>query len=218
MKCRFLYFLSLFFLPLILPAQEKEKPLKKEVIYSDTIYMMNGDMLPAHITDTSFFGVKLLKPTTKGPREAIIEGEQIYSLKFADGHEKLLYRQDSLAGNEFTSGEARLYMVGQRDAGKGYRSRLVTGMGAVVGASSVVIGLKILSPVPVFAYSALMLIPKIRVKHRSVSNKAFLQYDAYLLGYEKVARRRRAVRSFLGGLAGIAIGVPIWFLLPNQSE
>ena len=168
--------------------------------------MMNGDILPAFITDTSFNGVKLLKPDKKkGSKEIIIEGDLIYSLKFSNGYEKIIYHLDSAAGNEFTQEEAKLFILGQRDAEKGFHSPFVTTVGFIVGAAAGSITY-LIAPIAPFTYSGIMLIPKIRVKHRSVSNPDYLKSDAYLLGYEKVARRRRAVRSFLGGLSGLAVG------------
>ena len=188
---------------------QQQAAVQKTVSYTDTVFMMNGDILPAFITDTSFHGVKLLKPDKKrGSKEIIIEGDLIFSLKFSSGYEKIIYRYDSAGGNEFTTDEARLFILGQRDAEKGYRSPFITAGGFIIGATAGSVG-SLLAPFPPFAYSGIMLIPKIRVKHKSVSDPNYLKNDAYLLGYEKVARRRRAARSFLGGISGLAVGLII---------
>ena len=64
MKSPVLYiYITLFFLVDRINAQQQIPP--KPISYNDTVFMMNGDILPAFITDTGFFGVKLLKPDKK---------------------------------------------------------------------------------------------------------------------------------------------------------
>lgn len=176
------------------------------LLYNDTVVMMNGEVIPCLITDSTLYGAKIKVKNTKGKtHDVLIEGERIFSLKFQNGREKILYKKDATEDDTFTVEEARLFIIGERDAKKGFRTLPVDIGGFVVGVAAGSVG-NMLSLVPPFAYSGLMLVPKVRIKHKTVSDMNYLKNDAYILGYERVARKKKAINSFKSGMAGVAVG------------
>jgi hypothetical protein len=170
----------------------------------DTIYLMNGETLATTVLDTSFFGVKVLRPGKN--REMIIEGERIFSYKLANGFEKIVYFQDTMIGNEFSVAETRQFLIGERDAQKGYHSRLWPAGNIIIGVASAGLMNNVLAFIPPFAYAAGSLIPRVTIKHNTVSDLSLLKSDTYILGYERVARKRRTLQSFVGGVVGLGVG------------
>lgn len=174
----------------------------------DTVVLMNGEIIVSDVIDTSFYGIKILEQKKNRTKEVIIEGERIFSVKFDNGHEKFIYYQDTLIGNEFTIEEVRYFIYGERDADKSYRSKWWPAGNFVIGAASAFTLNSFLSFVPPTIYP---LVPardwfKITIPHKTVSNPAYLKQDTYILGYERVARKKNAMRSFATGVIGLAVG------------
>ncbi len=169
------------------------------------ILLLNGEEFKAPVIDTSFFGIKILAQKRKKQKEVIIEGDRLFSIKFRNTPEKLYYKQDSLFANYYTVEETRFFIRGEQDARK-YKCHFATASSFVIGASSIVVLPSIFSLAPPFAYSASTLVSKVRIRHSTVSNLNYLNYDTYILGYERVARKKRLIQSLKGSLAGLAVG------------
>lgn len=174
----------------------------------DTIQLMNGEIMITNVIDTSFYGVKILQEKKNKKKAVIIEGERIFSVKFANGHEKFIYYQDTAIGNEFTVNEARYFLYGERDADKGYRPKWWPAGNFVLGAASAFTLNSFVSFVPPVLYP---IVPardwfRITIPHNTVSNVNYLKQDTYILGYERIARKKNAMRSFVSGVIGLGIG------------
>jgi hypothetical protein len=185
-------------------AQTVLSPSQK---FNDTVVLMNGELIPCLILDSTLYGAKIMVQDKKGKtHEVLLEGERVFSLKFSNGTEKIIYKMGTNEDDTFTEEEAKLFITGERDAKKGFRSPGATIGGGIVGLASGSVG-TMLSLIPPFIYSGIMLIPKVRIKHKTVSNESYLQHDAYLLGYERVARKNKAINSFKSGMLGVAVGL-----------
>jgi hypothetical protein len=136
-------------------------------------------------------------------------------VKFSNGYKRYFYIQDSTINNWFTRDEMWMYMKGENDARKGFRAR-----GCLIGAG--ITGLlggmtgTIWGPIAPYTYMALSGIPKIRIRHSTISNPRYVESDAYILGYERVARQRRKLRSLVGGTIGLALGYGFYALFHNS--
>ncbi len=176
---------------------------------------MNGKILAADVLDTVFHKVKVKYLKKRGKEKTIeIENDLIYSIRYKDGHEQIIYEQDTTTGNYFTAEETKMFIFGEQDAEKNYRCPGATIIGVVIGVGSAYMG-NFLSLIPPFGYTALLLIPKVKIKYKDVSNPVYLNYDTYVMGFEKVARRKKILRSFIGGIGGLAAGLYTFFLFPN---
>lgn len=175
----------------------------------DTILLMNGNIVVEKVIDTLIGAVTVMHPEKAGEK-LHFEYDQIYAVKYASGFTDYYYRQDSLLGNYFTRDEMEYYIYGERDARKGFKPR-----GSLIGAGAVGLvsgGLGIFfAPVFPVGYMGLSGIPKVRIRHSTISNPNYIEHDAYILGYERVARSKRRLQSLLGGAIGLAAGYGLYF-------
>lgn len=183
----------------------------------DTILLMNGQLVVERVLDTLIGAVTIVDPE-KSDKKLHYEYDQIYCVKYASGFTDYYYKQDTLEGNWFTRDEMLYYIYGERDARKGFKPKgALWGSftaGVAGGASGTFFG-----PLLPYGYLALVGLPKVKIKHHTVSNPEYVQYDAYLLGYERVARGRRRIWSLIGGTAGLAVGYGAYFgFLKNIME
>jgi hypothetical protein len=170
----------------------------------DTVYLMNGLSIGQKIIDTTFTTVTINHPKKIG-KKIHYEWDQLYMIRFANGNKRYYYSQDSSINNIFTRKEMWMYMKGENDARRGFKARgaLITSgiLGFLGGASGTVFG-----PLAPYGFMALTGVTKIRIKHETISNPVFIESDAYILGYERVARQKRKTKSLLGGTIGLVVG------------
>ncbi|MBS1645755.1 MAG: hypothetical protein JST67_00300 [Bacteroidetes bacterium] len=195
-------FYSLFFvLSYSLFAQKKP---------ADTLMLMNGNIVVSPVLDTTLFAATFVDPKDSLKKQHL-EFFNIFAIRYHTGEMVYYYKQDTLS-NWFTRDEMYLYMQGERDARKGFRapgSRYGTmACGLVGGLSGTFFG-----PLLPMLYFGLVGLPKIKIKHNTVSNPDYLEHDAYLLGYERVARKRRRIQSLIGGGIGLVAGYVLYACL-----
>lgn len=173
----------------------------------DTVYLMSGKTVQGVVKDTSNEKLKILIPKKSGGYKAdFIDQELIFSVKYKSGAENVFYKQDTLFGNYYTPNEVRFFLQGERDARKAFRCRGWIAGGFAVGFAGGVTGsaLGLFAP---FGYSAFSVVPRVKIRPGSVSDPDFLKYDTYLMGYEKVARQKRMMRTLASGGLGFAVGI-----------
>ncbi len=181
----------------------------------DTILLMNGNVVIEKVVDTLIGAVSILNPE-KTSEKLHYEYDQIYCVKYGNGFTDYFYSQDTLKGNYFTRDEMLFYIYGERDARKGFKAP-----GALIGAGILGLvsgGLGIFfAPVFPYGYMALTGIPKVKIRHSTISNPLFIDQDAYILGYERVSRSRRRIKALIGGSIGLAAGYGLYFgVLKNK--
>ena len=182
----------------------------------DTLFFLNGEIRAVKVVDTVAHLVRFLpEKRTKRPHLQEIEKAKIFSLKFSNGQERILYFQDSAIGNMLSVLESKMFMLGEQEADKNYRNKWPFIIGFTVGAVSPIVlsNAVLLSPLPAAATPLHTLIPNIRINTEKIVNKNYLQYDTYLMGYEKVARKKNFIKGLIGAGTGLAVGIGTWFLL-----
>ena len=60
--------------------------------------------------------------------------------------------------------------------------------------------------------------PKVKIKHSTVSNIEYLKQDAYIMGYERVARKKRKFQSMIGGGIGLVVGLGTYGVLKSTGN
>jgi hypothetical protein len=180
----------------------------------DTIYLMNGQVVGEKIIDTILGAITIINP--KKPEKRIhFEWDQLYMVRFANGDKRYYYQQDSTLSNWFSRDEMWMYMKGENDARKGFKAK-----GAMIGAgiAGIVGGMTgtFWAPIAPYGFMALSGLPKIRIKHNTISNPSYVESDAYILGYERVARQRRKIKSVIGGTIGLVIGYSFYALFHSK--
>ncbi len=175
----------------------------------DTILLMNGNVVVEKVLDTLIGAVTIVNPGNT-LEKLHYEYDEIYCVKYAVGFTDYYYSQDTLKGNYFTRAEMLYYIYGERDARKGFKARgCLIGAGAV-GLVSGGVGL-FFAPVFPYGYMGLSGITKVKIKHSTISNPNYIEQDAYILGYERVARSKRRIQSLIGGTIGLAAGYALYF-------
>src|SRR6185312_9252567 len=195
-----------FFLSNLVLAQKKR---------ADTLYLMNGRILVSPVLDTSFLAATFVDPEDSTKRTHI-ENEQLFAIKYNNGDVFYYYKQDTIT-NWYSRDEMWLFTQGERDARKGFKPRgsfiggIISGMAG--GSSGLLVGSvgAFFGPVLPLAFFTTVGIPKVRIRHKTVSNINNLEYDAYLLGYEREARTKRRKASMIGGGIGVALGYIAYF-------
>ena len=162
----------------------------------DTILLLNGNVIIANVIDTTN-GVTSIKNPKDSLKNIIVENDRIFSISNQNG-ESIMYVYDTVLGNEFTIDEMRYFICGEQDAEKGFKPRGAFWGNMVLGAAAGVTG-SFFCPLPPFAFVALSGLPKVKIKHSSVSNIDYLKHDTYLMGYERVGRKMRKTSSLVGG-------------------
>ena len=207
-----LFFLCL--LPLYGYSQDTAKP-----VAPDTILLNNGKIIITQVTDTSSPSViTILKPGSRKHKKIELEREDIFSVKYAKtGKEDIYYIYDTLVGHDFTVDDARKFIAGEQDARRGFHAVGVSIAAFSIGfASGAYFGSDI-SFFPPFMYAGIMTYPVIHVRHKSVRDMKNVTVDAYLFGYDEVARQKRTLHSFVWGGIGLAAGLITNLILNNNQ-
>jgi hypothetical protein len=176
----------------------------------DTLYLMNGKIITTSVLDTNSASVQVADPENS-IKKITIDNESLFAIKYGKGNLVYYYQEDTIK-NWFTRDEMWLFMQGERDARKGFKARgsfwggLIAGVAG--GASGLVVGSAgaFFGPVLPISFFTTVGIPKVWIRHSTVSNPNNLWHDAYILGYEREARAKRRRRSMIGGGIGLAIG------------
>lgn len=177
----------------------------------DTIYLMNGQVIGEKVVDTLLGAVTIVDPK-KPDKKIHYEWDQLYMVRFADGAKRFYYIQDTTIGNWFTRDEMWMYMKGEVDARKGFKARGALIGGGIAGIIGGMTG-TFWGPVAPYGFMAFSGITRVRIRHETVSNPTYLESDAYILGYERVARQKRKVKSLIGGTIGLGLGYGLYALL-----
>jgi hypothetical protein len=193
-------FLSLSLFILCLQANGQNK---------DTILLMNGNVVIEKVLDTVIGAVTIVNPANTADK-LHYEYDEIFCVKYAVGFTDYYYTQDTMQGNYFTRDEMLYYIYGERDARKGFKAPGALIGAGLVGLASGGVGL-FFAPVFPYGYMAMTGIPKVRIRHKTISNPNYIEHDAYILGYERVARSRRRIKALIGGTIGLAAGYGLYF-------
>jgi hypothetical protein len=169
----------------------------------DTIYFMNGQTIGIKVIDTLLGAVTVFNPKKHFER-LHFEWDQLYMVRFANGNKRYYYKQDSLY-NFLSRDEMWMYMKGENDARKGFKARGAFFGAGIMGFLGGATG-TFWAPIAPYGFMALSGITKVRIRHNTISNMKYVESDAYILGYERVARQKRKIKSVIGGTIGLALG------------
>ena len=182
----------------------------------DTIFFLNGEVRAVKVVDTVYHLIRFLpEKRKKKPNVLDVEKDRVFSVKFSSGQERIIYYYDTTIGNVFTVLEAKMFMLGEREADIHYKNKWPFVIGFVVGVGSPIAlsNAVALSPIAPAVTPLHTKLPVIRVNTKKIENKNYLQYDTYLMGYEKVARKKNFMHSILGAGIGLACGLGAWVML-----
>jgi hypothetical protein len=206
----------------------------------DKLLLLNGRIDKGEIIadKESIFDFKIYK---NGSKEKIIPYDKyrIFSITDINGKESILYKKDSSIGNFLSENRMRMYIYGQRDAhenfgsGRHFLGGFVLGFAATVfdtyefglskkeiadGATPIPTGFFLRDPsifpvlFPLSIPLGASLLPSKIIKD-DVSSIEYLNSEEYVEGFNKVKKFKRLKNSFLGSLAGAAMGFICYYAL-----
>ena len=135
----------------------------------DTLVLINGRVIPVLSVDFQEYRVAYRKlpkgaeqkaqaqstengtPNKKKSKFRTMDPLRIFSVKYSDGTERVIYRPDSLDPMEFTQDQMRLFIKGEQDADKYYKNNFNKGLGFGLGAGAGLLGFYGLAVPPLYA-------------------------------------------------------------------
>ena len=182
----------------------------------DTLLLMNGREMNCRIlADTgTVFEFELVKPNGKVKLRELHKND-VFSVKKAGQQEVILYAQDELLGDIYSTDEMRFYLAGEHDARENFSAWPTFAVGfALCAGISLWGGDGYITAVgPPILYTMIQLVPKIKIREKTMSRPEYKYNDIYADGYEPPARSRKLFRAMGGSFAGSATGIALWFLL-----
>ena len=208
--------ITFFLLVFVILSVFAQAQTAQDTIKKDTLFFLNGEVRAVKVVDTVAQLIKFFpEKRTKRPHIQEVEKSKIFSVKFSGGQERILYFQDSALGNVFSILETRMFVLGEQEADKNYRNKwpALIGFGVSVVSPILLANAVLLSPIPAAVIPLHTLIPAIRVNTKKIEKKEYLQYDTYLMGYVKVARKKNFMHSIIGAGIGLAAGIATWAII-----
>jgi hypothetical protein len=185
----------------------------------DSVLLMNGrEMECTVLADT---GTVLLLQMTK-PNGKVIQREihknDVFSVSMGGSGEEVYYQQDEILGNIYSADEMRFYLAGENDARQNFKAWPTFAVGfALCAGVSVWGGDGYITAVgPPILYTLIQLVPKIKIREKTMSHPEYKYNDIYADGYEPPARTRKLSRAMEGAFLGSAAGVACWLLFLNK--
>lgn len=185
----------------------------------DSVLLMNGREMECTILSDS--GTVLLLQLTKPNGKVIvreIHKNDIFSVSSGGGGEEIFYLQDEMLGNIYSADEMRYYLAGENDARQNFDPwpTFVLGFALCAGASLWGGDGYITAVGPPIMFTLVQLIPKIKIREKTMSHPEYKYNDMYADGYEPPARTRKLSRAMEGGFLGSAAGIMYWFFFINK--
>ncbi len=182
---------------------------------NDTVLFINGNKIITTVTDTTN-GLITFKNPKKPKKFKTVDNDDVFSITNGKG-EEIIYAYDTLTGNELTVEEMRYYIAGQQDARRVIKGRVGFWTNLLVSAGAGATG-SFLTPIVPFAVAGILGLPKVKIKEGSVSKPEYANQDAYLMGYEKEGKRKRKIKSILGGGIGLIVGLGTSVILKANGD
>src|SRR6185503_15715603 len=80
-----------------------------DTLKMDTLLFLNGEIRAVKVVDTVFNLVRFLpEQRQRKPKVMDVEKDRVFSIKFSNGQERILYFYDTTVGNVFTVMEAKM--------------------------------------------------------------------------------------------------------------
>jgi len=177
--------------------------------------LMNGRSLPCKIVeDSGTVFLTLLKKSSGRIILREIHKNDVFSVTKRGETEKVLYQQDEMLGNIYSTDEMRYYLAGENDARQNFDAWPTFAVGfALCAGVSVWGGDGYMTAVgPPILYTLLQLAPKVKIREKTMSHPEYKYNDLYADGYEPPARTRKLSRAMEGAFLGSATGVAFWLL------
>jgi hypothetical protein len=174
----------------------------------DRILLMNGQVIETRVLGQSSLEVRYQDANRKGLlRERSEPTSSVFSVTDSLGRERLWYFHDTIFGNDLTIEQMRWFIKGEQDARIGYKPLWPVLGGFALGAGlTMALDLEVNALLLPPLYAGIMAMPRVHVTFGSVRDPYMEGNDFYALGYAKVGRGKRVVRSLISTAVGVVTG------------
>jgi hypothetical protein len=100
----------------------------------DTIVLITGKVIPVKSVDYRDYSIDYR--TADGLKLKSIDAGRVFSVKYANGAERVIFRTDSLDAADFSEDEMRRFIIGEQDARQFYRNQSSKFLGFAIGGGS----------------------------------------------------------------------------------
>ena len=187
-------------------------------VAQDRILLMNGQVLEGRVLGQSTLEIRYLTETRRGTKERAEPTGSVFSVVDSLGVERIWYFYDTIYGNDLTVDQMRWFIKGEQDARTGYKplwpvvGGFVTGAGLTMG-----LDLEVLSLTLPPLYAGAMTLPRVHVTKGSITDPLMEGDEYYALGYAKVGRSKRVVRTLISTAVGVVTGLLVRQYIINPS-
>ncbi|MBX2979913.1 MAG: hypothetical protein KF905_11505 [Flavobacteriales bacterium] len=185
----------------------------------DRILLMNGQIIETKVMGQSSLEVRYLDTSRSGLiRERSEPTSSVFSVTDSLGRERIWYFHDTIFGNDLTIEQMRWFIKGEQDARIGYKPVLPVLGGFLLGAGlTTALDLEVNALLLPPLYAGIMAMPRVHVTFGSVRDPYMEGNEFYALGYAKVGRGKRVVRSLISTAAGVVTGYAVRQLVINPN-
>jgi hypothetical protein len=180
----------------------------------DQLNLMNGRMIPCEVyIDTSLL-VRIRYQGKYGKwKESEFHKNEIFSV-IKNGKEEIIYERDTLLGYYDSKEELRIFLMGEQDARYRFKARHVFWGGVILCGTLGFMGQDgvLTALLPPIAYTLALIPGRIKVRKHHIRDEALRYNDIYGDGFGAVAKSKRITKAAIGGFAGSAAGVLLYFL------
>ncbi len=182
----------------------------------DTLLLINGKTIITTVTDIDTINalISFVKPQNQ-KKIKTIDSDCIFSITDNDG-EHVIYMQDTV-GNDLSELEMRQFIYGQQDARKVVKGNAGLYINMLISLGAGITG-SFLSPVVPFLIAGALGLPGAKINEDKVAHPELIYTDAYKLGYVQEAKRKRKIRSLIGGGFGLAVGLGTSVILKANGD
>jgi hypothetical protein len=176
----------------------------------DTIVLLTGKTILAKKIEVggysiSYFGMK------DGSKQKIMSSENVFSIVYANGNERIVYERDSSEETDFNVDQMRMFIRGEQDAMKYYKNNLNKLTAFAFGVGSTFFNFYGIIGPAVYSTAIGSFSPD--MEKQKISDHAYLMADEYREGYQRKARDNKVKNSIFYGLAGFAVGFTTFSVL-----
>ncbi len=174
----------------------------------DTLTLLSGRQISGKVKAIEDNIVKMDVRLHHALKPAEIERYRVFSIKYTEGKEQIIYKRDSLAGHDYTPEEMQRKIFGEQDARENHNMVMPLVVSTALGAAGgyyfgedfVVVGVPFVSML-----GSALLTPQ-WVRKKAVRDQKFLKDHDYKSGYKRVRKAKKAKQIVWGSIAGTVLG------------
>jgi hypothetical protein len=175
----------------------------QETQQGGNLLLINGKIIPFKLIESNGYDLVYRTPDPKNKLKKI-DPERVFSIKYMDGSERVIFQRDTLDPLEFTVDEMRLFIKGEQDADRLYHNNLNKVGAFAAGVVSSYFGFYGVIGPPLYASVFGAFTPKVE-KIKGVDTE-LIKIPEYREGFEKKARDRKIRNMLISGFIGFAAG------------